>query len=118
MTVPTITPTDTARTRRTDPIQSHMAGDRSQVNVKLSSLAVLRLVLQEGELSGSQINALYAVRQERNGWPRVAVDTPRKRSSGLCRDGLIEAVDYQKGIRCLERVFRITEQGKRELGIA
>jgi hypothetical protein len=114
---PTILPDDSARTRKSDPLTSHLAGDVSQATVKLSRLAVLRLVLQEGELSGSQINYLYAVRQERNGWPRVAADTPRKRSSGLCADGLIEAVDYTKGVRCMERVFAITEQGKRELGI-
>jgi hypothetical protein len=114
---PTILPADTARTHQSDPITSHIAGDVSQANVKLSRLAVLRLVLQEGELSGSQINELYAVRQERNGWPRVAADTPRKRSSGLCADDLIEVVGFTKGVRCMERVFAITEQGKRELGI-
>jgi len=117
MGIPTITGNDTARTRRADPPASHRAGDRSQRTIKRSSTAVLRLIFQEGELAGSDINRLYGLRCERNGWPFVAGDSPRKRAGELCADGFLVAVDLQKGIRLHERVFSLTDQGKREIGV-
>ena len=115
--VPTIHSYDSPRARHSDPVQSQMSADRSQRTIKLSSTAVLRLVHMEGELAGSEINRLYGMRCERNGWPFVAGDSPRKRAGELCADGFLVAVDLVKGVRLQERVFSLTDQGKREIGV-
>ncbi|WP_120338094.1 hypothetical protein [Cryobacterium soli] len=116
-TVPQIRPDDTPRARLSDPVQSHMAADRSQRTIKGASKAVLVLVYLQDCLSGSQINAEYAHSREHFRFPQVAADTPRKRASDLCNDGFLEATGTQKAIRLQERIFTITEQGKREIGV-
>lgn len=117
-TVPQIRPDDSPRAQLSDPIQSHMAADRSQRTVKGASRGVLQLVYLDGEVTGSRINETYGIDYTAMGWPRVAADTPRKRASDLCNNGFLEATGTQKAIRLQERIFTITEQGKREIGVA
>jgi hypothetical protein len=96
---------DEPRTRRTDPATSHMAGDKSQATIHESRAAVLALVRQEGMLTGSEANELYRLRWERNGWPQIAWDSPRKRMGDLHRDGLLLIVN-DGAPRGTEREYR------------
>jgi hypothetical protein len=105
---------DYARTRRTDPVTSHLAGDASQRSMYATKRAVLHLVMQEGEVVGSEINDLYRLRAVREGWGRIAYDTPRKRAGELCQDGYLEVVDTRvaDGNSMLESVYAITDRGR------
>jgi hypothetical protein len=108
---------DKARARRSDRVQSHKAADKSARNKKGSALGVLRLVFQEGQLGGSEINELYRRLYRKNKWPRVALDSPRKRAGELCEDGYLEGIDTQRATQLPERVFRITDAGKLLIGV-
>jgi len=114
-----IYPFDTARTRRTDPITSHIAGDLSSANLHRTRLAVLQLVRQEGELIGSELNDLYLLRSGRHGWRQVAWDTPRKRAGELFDEGFLASdvcrPAFDKGHP--ERVYTITAAGLALLGV-
>lgn len=107
---------DSPRARKTDPVQSHMAADRSQHTLHATKRAVLLLVVQEGELAGSEINDLYRARRDRNGWGPVAYDTPRKRAGELADDGFLSA-RYQtsEGNHLPEAVYSITDKGRKAL---
>ena len=87
MTAQIVMADDTARTRRTDPLSSHVAADRSQRTIAEVKAAVIALIRQEGELSGAELNDLYSLRAARNGWDECAWDSPRKRAGELARDG-------------------------------
>ena len=89
MTTTMIHPFDTARARLSDPLPSHIAADISQRTKKHVADAVLLIVMQEGELSGQEINDLYELRAARSGWPPVHIDSPRKRAGELAADGLL-----------------------------
>lgn len=107
---------DSPRARKTDPVQSHMAADRSYSTLHATKRAVLLLVLQEGELAGSQINDLYRGHRERYGWGPVAYDTPRKRAGELADDGFLSA-RYQtsEGNHLPEAVYSVTDKGREAL---
>lgn len=113
MNVPTIYDRDTARVRRSDPATSHRAGDASQANLKPTKIAVLQLVHQEGTLTGEEINDLYSLRTDRNGWPLAKHDTPRKRAGELFIEGFLDSDGEQDG----GRVYRLSLEGKAAIGV-
>ncbi|MET4780842.1 hypothetical protein [Glaciihabitans sp. UYNi722] len=86
---------DTARTGRDDPWSSHLAGDRSQATIRAVRDAVLILVRQELIVTGSELNDLYRVRAEQNGWPAVHYESPRKRAGELAKDGLLSVLNAE-----------------------
>lgn len=96
---------DAPRARRSDPVTSQRAADKSQTSIHESRAAVLSLVRQEGVLTGSEANELYHLRYERNGWPKIAWDSPRKRLGDLERDGLVVIVNPHDP-RGTEREYR------------
>lgn len=111
-----VTEGDTARARRSDPITSHIAADVSKRSMRQTKVAVLEIVLQEGEIVGSELNELYRLRSSRHGWGRIAFDTPRKRAGELADDGYLEVVRYELGGNNLpESVYSITDKGRAHL---
>ena len=106
-TIPTIHPDDTARTRKSDPLTSHAAADRSQAAMKPTKIAVLKLIHQEGALTGEEINDLYLLRWYPHDWPIAKYDTPRKRAGELFADGFLELHGERDG----GRLFRLSETG-------
>lgn len=104
------------RVGRDAPIQSHMAADRSQRTMHATKRAVLELVLQKGELAGSELNALYLLRASRHGWGKVAPDTPRKRAGELAQDGFLSIrTQTSAGNHLPEAVYSITAKGREVL---
>lgn len=105
---------DHARVGRNDPVTSHIAADVSQRSIKQTKIAVLELVMQEGELVGSEINDLYRLRASRHGWGRIAFDTPRKRAGELAEDGYLDIVDQRpaEGNHLPESTYAITAKGR------
>ena len=103
---------DGPRARLSDPVQSHMAADRSQATVKPTKRAVLILLLQEGEATGAELNDLYRLRAARNDWGSVAYDTPRKRAEELYKDGYLAARHQTSdGNHLPEAVYTLTVKG-------
>lgn len=102
----TIWPDDTARARRSDPLPSHVAADKSASSRRIVRDAVLVLLRQEGQLDGSDLNALYAASRGWRGWPVVHFDSPRKRAGELAREGVLEVVnpDDPRGTPAVYRV--------------
>lgn len=98
---------DKARTRRSDPAESHAAADRSQHTISALRLAVLALVREEPISVGSALNEMYRARYERRGWPKCAWDSPRKRAGELADDGLLLIAGSRDG----ERTFIISSSG-------
>lgn len=86
---PMITDGDTPRTRKSDPVNSHHAADRSQVALKPTKQAVLDLVGAFGALTGADINSFYARYQSGYSFPIAKYDTPRKRAGELAADGFL-----------------------------
>jgi hypothetical protein len=80
---------DTARTRGTDPLSSHVGGDVSAANRLAVRDAVMLLLMQEGSLTGQELNDLYELRATRQSWPPVHVDSPRKRAGELAAEGFL-----------------------------
>ena len=104
------------RVGRDAPIQSHMAADRSQRTMHATKRAVLELVLQEGELAGSELNHLYLVRASHHGWGKVAPDTPRKRAGELAQVGFLSIrTQTSAGNHLPEAVYSITAKGREVL---
>jgi len=83
---PIVTP-DTARTRLTDPLSSHVAADRSSASIRGVKDRVLCLLAIHGPMNGLQINEAYELSQPRLGWADVSWDSPRKRAGSLAADG-------------------------------
>jgi len=90
---------DTARTRTTDPVTSHQAADKSQARIKETKMCVLRLIRQEGSLTGQEVNDLYLLRASRSDWPAAKYDTPRKRAFELLADGFLAVLGERDGGR-------------------
>jgi hypothetical protein len=95
-----------ARARKSDPVASHTAADRSAVNRRIVLDTVLRLVRERGHMTGSELNEAYELLHRRSPaeYPKVHFDTPRKRAGELARVELIEYVDPPK--RGHEGVYR------------
>lgn len=94
-------------------MQSHMAADRSQRTLHRTKVAVLRIVAEQGEVTGVQINELFEFNAARGRWGRVAYDTPRKRASELARDGFL-AIRTEKsdGNNLPEAHYSLTAKGR------
>lgn len=116
-TPPTITPTDRARTRRTDPETSHAAGDLSQTRINTTKVHVMQVLLANPDKTGSEINDLYLFTGARLGWDRVAPDSPRKRTGELVDEGYVQVTGtrpaYGKGQSARESIYRLTDYGRR-----
>ena len=87
-TVPMVWPLSPA-VRTTDPLSSHRAADTASRTRTRVADAVLWLLDRYGPLTGQQINEKYRVRRIDQHWPRVAWDSPRKRSGEMAADGLL-----------------------------
>lgn len=85
----TVRETGGPRTRLTDPISSHVAGDRSGETREAVADAVVRMLMDNGPMSGADLNKEYAIAQLVYGWPVAAYDSPRKRAGELAREGFI-----------------------------
>lgn len=110
--VPQILPDDSARAGRNDPIQSHMAADRSAKALSIVRQRVLRLVAYHGpRVSGNTLNELYAQKTQSTGWDVVHFDSPRKRAGDLARIGLLKAERTIDGRAISEAVYTITDKG-------
>ncbi|MDM4761921.1 hypothetical protein QT381_02740 [Galbitalea sp. SE-J8] len=100
---------DQARTRKSDPLTSHLAGDRSQSTVHDVRAAVLViLALDIPEATGSQLNELYREMRADRGWPEVHFDSPRKRAGELADDGYLDVLN-EDAKRGHEHVYRLKE---------
>lgn len=108
-TRPPIVFDDTARTRRTDPLSSHVGADKSQRTIEQVKAAVVALVRQEGELSGAELNDLYSLRAARNGWDDCAWDSPRKRAGELAKEGVL-IVTNPDDPRGTPHIYRVKEE--------
>lgn len=108
---------DSARTRKGDPITSHVAGDVSSAHLHETKRRVLELIKIHGALVGSEVNEQYVLMASRMNWRRVAWDTPRKRAHELLDDGFleVESVRTAEGNNLPERSMRLTEQGREVL---
>jgi len=117
MLPPMIRPDDTARTRKTDPHTSHLAGDVSAHGLRDAKTRVLELVSVHAPVTGSELNDLYRLTADRVGWRRLAWDSPRKRASELARDGFLEVVGVQTaaGNNLPESAYGITDKGRTAL---
>lgn len=102
---------DTARTRRTDPLTSHLAGDRSQETISQVKAIVLELVAYHGPLSGSQLNDLFVLWTDPYEW-HVHFDSPRKRAGELADEGLL-VVTNADAKRGTERIYSLPSEEAR-----
>lgn len=112
-TVPAITTSgDTARTRQSDPVTSHMAADESAKSLGYVKVGVLRIAAGYAyALTGIAFNTVYALRTDaqRGGFKRAGWDSPRKRAGELAKDGYLLA-EIEPGAR--ESVYSITPKGR------
>jgi hypothetical protein len=92
-TVPQILPDDHNRTRKSDPLSSHVAGDVSQASIKDVRAAVLHLLTVVDYADGQALNLLYREFQERKGWRQCAYESPRRRAGELAKDGLLVSLN-------------------------
>ena len=108
---------DTARTRKTDPHTSHLAGDVSAHGLRDAKTRVMQLVTMHAPVTGSELNDLYRLTADRLGWPRLGLDSPRKRAGELARDGFLEVVGTQTaaGNNLPESAYGITDKGRTAL---
>ena len=107
---------DTARTRLTDRLTSHLAGNKSQVNMTAIEQAVLRLVAEKGNLVGTELNVLYSEQWVFRGWPQKAWDSPRKRAGELLEAGLLTDAGARRGTaNSLETLLVLSDSGRRTL---
>jgi hypothetical protein len=117
-TIPQILPDDTARTRLTDRLTSHLAGDKSQVNMTAIEQAVLRMVAERGNAVGTELNVFYSEEWMYRGWPQKAWDSPRKRAGELLDAGLLAEAGTRRGTAgSLETLLVLSDAGRRTLGM-
>ena len=108
---------DTARTRKSDPLTSHLAGDVSAHGLRDAKQRVLQLVSVHAPVTGSELNDLYRLTADRVGWPRLGLDSPRKRAGELARDGFLQVVGTQTaaGNNSPESAYGLTDAGRKAL---
>lgn len=82
---------DSPRARRSDPITSHIAADRTAADMSEMKQRILSLFYRLGPMTDSELNAAYIDQAQVHGWKTVRPDTPRKRRSDLARDGWLQA---------------------------
>lgn len=71
--------------RRADPIASHVAADKAEASAGAVKAIILTLIFEAGSMTGQELNDLYRERWEKEGWPQVAYDSPRKRAGDMFR---------------------------------
>ena len=105
---------DSARTRKSDPLTSHIAGDVSSRHMHETKQRVLQIINTHGALVGSEVNEQYVLMAARLNWRRVAWDTPRKRAHELLEDGFleVESVRTAEGNNLPERAMQLTDAGR------
>ena len=86
--VPMVFP-GSADTRRTDPITSHMAADKTAATLTQVQAVVLAIFKARGNLTDSELNTHYELSWMSQGWPEQHPDSPRRRRSQLTARGLI-----------------------------
>lgn len=96
---------DSARTRRSDPVTSHIAADRSSLHITESQAHVFELFEQFGAMTDSELGKLYPAISAARGWKRLTADSPRKRRSDLAGKGLLK----DSGVR------RLNDNGSKEV---
>lgn len=89
---PMILPDDTARARRSDPLSSHVAADRSAETRTAVERAVVWM-LTGHDLNGTELNDSYRELAVDRGWPMVHFDSPRKRAGELERRGVLRVLN-------------------------
>lgn len=106
---------DTVRTRKSDPVTSHRAGDKSAESLTVVKRAVIALVRAKGTLTGSQANIMYRdlAQYPANGLPLVAWDSPRKRLGELAAAGDLVVVN-EDSPRGTEREYALPTETKEE----
>lgn len=105
---------DTPRARRADPEQSHVAADVSSYARRRVLLAVLEIIREDGEMTGSEVNAAY-----RSWWivspefPLCHSDSPRKRAGEAANEALLDVVGHRKSDwGTTEAVYRLSPEGR------
>ena len=78
---------DTARARRSDPVESHVAADVSARTRAMSRAEILRLIFELGPVDGQALNAAYAGAHPLGDPLHLAYDSPRKRAGELVLSG-------------------------------
>ena len=84
---------DFPRARRTDPLTSHSAADKSAAGLSEMKQRILGLFVELGPMTDSELNRIYLTNADVRGWKPVRPDTPRKRRSDLTSDGWLIATD-------------------------
>lgn len=105
---------DTPRARRSDPSQSHQAADLSSFMRRKVLLAVLEIIREDGEMTGSEVNAAYRAWQVVSpGFPRCHPDSPRKRCSDAASELLLDVVARKRSAYGTEEsVYRLSPDGR------
>ena len=113
VTVPIGIADDTPRARRTDPIESHKAADRSARHRNATRLAILNIFRESDRmLTGKDVIALYHARGPSRGWPAIAFESPRKRTEELAKDGYLERLEGETAMNNrTEGVYVLTRAG-------
>lgn len=105
---------DAPRTRKSDPVASHQAGDVSQRTLQQTKARVLQVVHANPGITGTEVNDLYRLMGARKEWERVAYDTPRKRAGELAADGYLEVVGERVGLNNQpEAIYELSEYGRK-----
>lgn len=107
---------DSARTRRNDRLTSHLAGDKSQIDIHEVEAAVLRIVAEQPGIVGTEVNQAYADAQKDRDWPDRAWDSPRKRAGELLAAGLFEDRGMRPGLNnSPETILHLSAGGQRTI---
>ena len=96
-TPPIIWGYDDPRTRSNDPLQSHAAADYSQKSIHALRNNLYRLVWENPNITGTELNEMYRDTYRRRGWKRVAYDSPRKRAGEMVAGLLLIAGPVRDG---------------------
>lgn len=102
---------DTARTRKTDVLSSHVAADKSATTRGQVHEAVVDLITMLGPLTGQELNNFYRMHRGLHGWPVVAFESPRKRAAELVGTRLVVVNENTRTTRGIPAVYgiRVTE---------
>lgn len=105
---------DRPRTRKTDPITSHIAADASAAGLKDAKHNVLYILSHTGPITGSELNAAYQAYARAENWRRLAYDSPRKRAGELVADGYltVASIHIADGNNLPESVYALTPKGE------
>jgi hypothetical protein len=100
---------DSPRARRSDPMTSHMAADKSASGLSEMKQRILDLFSQLGGMTDSELNKVYLANAEIRGWAPVRHDTPRKRRSDLSSAGLLVSTGETRvnGFGSPEQVWQV-----------